>query len=719
MSNGPADPTNNASNASVERLRGLFSPQSIALFGATDKSRWSLYTYNNLTSFAGEVHCINPRAGTVHGQQAYADIAEVPGTVDLAYLMVPTKVVHETLERAADAGVRNAVILTAGFAEVDDEGKRMQQEIVDLAVARDLTLLGPNGNGYLNFTAKTMPYGLPVLSPPPAGGVGVVLQSGALASAILMLADARSIGLSMMVSMGNEAVVTLTDVVDYLIEDEGTTSIALFIESTRQPDEFVRVAEKARAAGKPIVAMKVGRSEASAQSALAHTGSLVGEDSVVDAVFRQVGVIRVASLEDLIMTSGLLAQTGPLRGNRAIFVTPSGGACDIIADRCEDEGIELPDLDSFVREALTNIVPSYAHVQNPLDVTGYVVVDPTPLPTALRAATADPQADVIVCMQEPPRVEPPRPEIAEESARLLVDAASAADVPVLFLTNSHIDLTPYGRAFCDRVGLKPPLGGIEHGLSALGHAMRWSVAQKTTQHVPVSETRSQIHAPADASGLWSEHRAAEFLSGNGVPMVPHRLVMSRDEAVNAAGELGYPVVAKIAAEEIAHKSDVGGVLLGLADPEAVGAAYDTLVQVGREKGASDAGEVLVAPMRPGGIELVVGVVRDPQWGQTLAVGLGGVWVEVLKDTALRRLPVTKPDVENMLDELRGTALLQGYRGTPAADRERLVETIYQVAAAAYDLREDVAELEVNPLWVRGSDVEGLDALIHWHRAGTN
>lgn len=703
----------NSGSTPVDRLKSLFNPKSIALFGATDKSRWSLYTYNNLRSFSGEVHCINPKATTVHGQQAYADIADVPGPVDLAYLMVPTRVVHETLERAADAGVRNAVILTAGFAEVDEEGRQLQQQIVDLAHERDLTLLGPNGNGYLNFAAGILPYGLPVLSPPPLGGVGVALQSGALASAILTLADARSIGLSMMVSMGNEAMVTLTDVVDYLIEDEGTTSIALFIESIRSPDEFVWVAEKARRAGKPIVAMKVGRSEASAMSALAHTGSLVGEDRVVDAVFRQLDVIRAESLEDLIMTAGLLAQTGPLAGSRAIFVTPSGGACDIIADRCESEGIALPTLDPIVAAKLADIVPAYAHVQNPLDVTGYVVVDPTLLPTALGVASADPRADLIVCMNEPPRVEPPRPEIAEQTARLLAESANASPVPVLFMTNSHIDLTPYGRAFCDRVGLRPPLGGIEHGLSAVGHAMRWSVSRSQERPKPEVPDRTPIVVPPGATGVWGEHQAAEFLAANAVPMTPHRIVESAVGAAAAAEELGFPVAAKMAANDLAHKSDVGGVLLALADSDAVANAYNELVMAARKQGIAEADEVLIAPMRSGGLELIVGVVRDPQWGQMLAVGLGGVWVEALKDTALRRLPVTTGDVHAMLGELRGSTLLDGFRGTPAVDRDRLVEVVCQIAAVAYDLRDHASELEVNPLWVQGDQIEGLDALIHW------
>lgn len=699
------------SEPSVERL---FNPRSIALFGATDKSRWSLYTFNNLASFPGDVYCINRRSKVVHDQPAFADIADVPATVDLAYLMVPTTVVRETLEKAANAGVRSAVVLTAGFAEVSDEGRALQDDVVALCQERGISMLGPNGNGYLNFTASTLPYGLPATPRGTDGSVGVVLQSGALASAILTLAEARNIGLSKLVSMGNEAMVTMTDVVDYLIDDPSTTSIALFIESIRKPDEFIRVARKARAAGKPIVALKVGRSEKSASTALAHTGSLVGSDSVIDAVFQQCDVVRVQSIEELIMTAGLLAQTGVLRGNRGIFVTPSGGACDIIADRCEDEGIALLDFSSDVRTKLHDLVPSYAHVNNPLDVTGYVVVDSTLLPNALRIAVSEPQVDFVVCVNEAPRLEPPRPELLEQSAGLIAEAVSAADVPVFLMSNSHTDLTPYGREFIARTGIPTPLGGIHLSLSALGHAVRWSAGVRAGHQSNAPEPEP-IEVPLDATGVWSEGHAATFLDAHGIPMAPHEIVTDAELAVVAAQRLGFPVVAKMASNAVAHKSDVGGVLVGLEDEAAVRDAFALLQERARALPAGDASGdgVLLAQMRSGGVELIVGMTTDPQWGQVLAVGLGGVWVEVLADTVLRRLPITLDDATQMISQLRGAALLNGFRGSPAADISALAAVIHRFAQLAGGLRGRISEMEINPLFVRGDQIEGLDALMTW------
>ena len=257
--------------------------------------------------------------------------------------MVPTSAVLGVLTEVADAGIPSVVLLTSGFAEVGEDGAELERQVVELARRRGLTILGPNGNGFINAAARITPYGLPIDDPLLSGPVGVVLQSGALASSVLTFAQTRNVGVSLLVSMGNESMVSMTDVMRYLIDDDATRVIALFIESVRRPDEFIALAREALAAGKPIVAIKVGRSQTGARVARAHTGSLVGDDAVVDAVFGQHGVIRVDCLEDLIITAGLLAATGPLPGNRVGFVTASGGASEIIADRAEDEGIEIPE----------------------------------------------------------------------------------------------------------------------------------------------------------------------------------------------------------------------------------------------------------------------------------------------------------------------------------------------------------------------------------------
>ncbi|MEU5866132.1 acetate--CoA ligase family protein [Nonomuraea sp. NPDC047529] len=694
-------------------VEALFNPRSIALVGATDKSGWSVSTLLNLRThgFSGPVHLVNPRGGVVHGSPAFRSLTEIPSPVDLVYVMVPTAAVLGVLKEGAKLGIGCYVILTAGFGEAGAEGARLEAEIAGFAREHGLTILGPNGNGYINAAAGVTPYGLPIPEPLLRGSVGVVLQSGALASSVLGFAQARNVGISLLTSMGNESVVTVTDVVDHLVDDPATKVVALFLETIRNPAEFSRVARRALVAGKPIVALKIGRSGLASHTAQAHTGALVGDDDVIDAAMRQLGVIRVRSLEDLIITAGLLAATGPLPGRRMGVVTPSGGASEIIADRAEDEGLELPPFAPATVERLAGIVPSFGTVQNPLDVTGYVLVDRTLLGRALQTVTADPGIDLVMLLSEPPRTAPPDPApvlaMYEASSRRIAESP----VPVVVVSNVLTDVTEFGRRVQKETGFPYVMGGIEHGLTAIGAAVRWSEAHRRALTSAPAGRTAVTGAPEGASGVWAEHRAAALLAAAGLPVVPSETAADEAAAVAAAERFGYPVVLKAAAEGLGHKSDIGGVRLGLSGPEEVRQAYREVVAAARAH-APDAG-ALIQPQRGGGVELLVGVVRDPAWGLTLAVGLGGVWVEVLRDAALRVLPVDAVEVRRALSELRGAALLDGARGTEPADLDAVADVVTRIAVFAESLGDALESLEINPLLVTGSRVEALDALITW------
>lgn len=700
-------------------VRRLFNPGSIALVGATDKSGWSVSTLTNLRThgFPGRVYLVNPRGGIVHGEPAYPSLSALPEPVDLAFVMVPTSAVLAVLREGAECGIRSYVILTAGFGETGEQGARLEAEIVSFAREHGLTVLGPNGNGYINAAAGITPYGLPIAAPLLRGSVGVVLQSGALASSVLGFAKARNVGISLLVSMGNEALLTFTDVVDYLIDDPATKSIALFLESIRNPAEFTRVARRALHAGKPIVALKIGRSELASHTAQAHTGALVGDDNVIDAAFRQLGVVRVRSLEDLIITAGLLAECGPLPGRRIGVVTPSGGASEIIADRAEDEGLELPAFAPETVAKLKEIVPPFASVQNPLDVTGYVLVDRTLLGQALEAVAADPGIDAVVLLSEPPKVPPPDPTATFALYSAYAKRIAESPVPVVVVSNVLTDITPFAREVQQKTGYPYVLGGIEHGMQAIAAAVRWSEAHRRAVH---GEEYARVRDPvtvaspsvAGATGLWAEHRAAALLADAGLPVVPTTLVHDEDAAAAVAERYGYPVVVKAAADGLGHKSDIGGVRLGLTGAEQVREAFRQVTAAAERHAAGPVG-ALVQPQRTGGVELLVGIVRDPAWGLTLAVGLGGIWVEVLRDTALRILPVDAAEVRRALGELRGAAVLRGLRGTEPADLDAVSDVVARIAAFAEGLGDRLEALEINPLLVTGSRVEALDALITW------
>jgi acyl-CoA synthetase (NDP forming) len=704
-----------AQRVTPEQLRSLFHPRGIALVGATDRSGWSQSVFGNLQVFgAGPLYCVNPRYQTVHGLPAFGSLRDLPEPVDLVFLMVPTGQVFSLVEEAAELGIRHLVVLTSGFGEMGAEGASLEQRLLALAQERGVTLLGPNGNGFVNATAQVAPYGLPITPPLISGPVGVVLQSGALASAVLTFAQAHAIGLSLLVSMGNETMISATDVIDYLIEAEDTRVIALFLESIRHPDELRRVALKALERQKPIVALKIGRSSLSARTALAHTGALVGNDAINDAAFRQLGIIRVDSVEDLLVTAGVLGYTGALPGRRMGVVTPSGGACDILSDRAQEEGIELPPFAPETVERLRAVLPAFSTVQNPVDVTGYVVVDRLLTQRALEVVIADPQIDFVACLVDPPRVAPAQLEPLLERYDLLGKTVRQARLPVVVLSNTCVDLTAFGHSIVERTGVHF-VGGLEHGLTALGNALWWSEMCRALQASRLPDSVPPMPSlETPARGVWSEFQARQLLQAQGIPVVPGVLATDAEMAVQAAQAFEMPVALKIQSSSIAHKSDVGGVLLNLASADEVRSGFQTLMERALALVPSEAiSGVLVSPMRPVGTELLVGILRDPLWGLVLTVGLGGIWTEALKDTSVRVLPADVDEIRSMLLELRGAPLLRGTRGQPPVDLDALSGVIFQVCQLALALPAALESLEINPLLISGTSIEALDVLITW------
>ena len=658
-------------------LRPLFEPKSIALIGATDKSMWSLNTFLNIqgSDFTGRTYLVNPRTPEVHGEKTYQSIAELPEVVDLVFVMVPTGAVLGTLKEAVAAGTRAAVVLTAGFGEVGEEGKRLEQEIVDFAEESGLALLGPNGNGFINAAKGITPYGL--------------------------------------TAMGNEAVLSVTDIMEYLIDSPETDVIALFLESVRDTEEFRRLAKKALLAGKPIVALKVGRSQLGAQAALAHTGALVGDNAVNAAAFDQMGVARVTSVEDLIITAGLFASVGSLAGNRMGVVTPSGGASEVIADRSEDEGIVLPPFAPDTIAALSEIVPSFATPQNPLDVTGYVVIDRTLTRRALTVVAEDPGIDFAIFNMDMPKVEGPDHAAAVEMFKTNADAIKALPMPAIVIGTALSDITDYGRRLQNESGFPYILGGVDRGIHAIGNVVAWSERQRAALAAAADEADVTPIVVEDATGMWTEHRAAQFLADNGVAVVPSRLANTAEEAIAAAEEYGYPVVVKAVADGLGHKSDIGGVRLNLNNADDVRNAHDQIVEALTALGSTGI-QTLVQPQRSAdGVELIVGIVRDPSWGLTLAVGLGGIWVEIMKDASLRVLPTNADEIKKSIMSLRAYPLLQGARGTKPVDIDALASEVAKIADVAYRLGDRLEALEINPLRAAADGNEALDALITW------
>jgi acetate---CoA ligase (ADP-forming) len=706
-----------------ERLRSLFEPRSIALIGASDKSAWSMMIHGGLRAagYTGRVYYVNPRAETVHGQPTVAGLAAIGEPVDLAYVMVPPDAVLPVFQEIVAAGIHNAIVLTAGFGEAGAAGQQRQRELSELAYANDIAIIGPNCLGYINVTQQIVAMPTTCKHPIIAGPVAIVSQSGAIGAVMLNYANEQNIGLSALISTGNEAVVSVTEAIDYLVDHEPTRVIAVFMETVRHPAEFVRVARRAFAAGKPIVALKAGRGVLSARVAQAHTGALVGDDQVIDALFRQLGIIRVESLEELVLSANLIAQIGPLRGNRLGFVAISGGACDLAADLAEQMGIDLPEFAEATRAGLRELLPAAGAAYNPLDVTGAAISNRELFGNMLKVIGQDPNLDALVCVMGFPTDDSPMQQFIVDILSYIAGALHEITIPAFMADTMHFAINDVTRHTIERTGLPVLPGGIQQVLTALGKAMRWwerRRAYHADQRGTVEDSVLAIELGAPAAGAWSEHQTRQLLDRYGIPVIPARLATSADASATAARELGFPVALKIVSPDILHKSDIGGVQLHLRDEDAVHAAF---VQVLRAAEAlSPAPQIegaLVSPMRAGGVELLVGVVRDPDWGQVLAVGMGGIFVEVLQDASLRVLPIARDEVRAMLGELQGAALLRGARGATPADLDRLVDVIYRIGVLAQALGDGMESLEINPLRVDGAQIEALDALITWRGEG--
>lgn len=702
--------------ARYRRLRSLFAPRGIAVVGASDRSRWSRYTVENLrrSGYRGDMHLVNRRGGEVHGTPALTSLSEVPEGVDLAYALTGPDSLPSVIEQAHERGIANLAVIAAGFGETGEEGTAYERRLVAMAEERGMIILGPNNLGFLNRVDGVTPWSQSMPWPATEGGVGVMSQSGALGIYLMAYAEQRDVGLSHLVTLGNEAMLTVAEGVDYLVDEPGTRVIALYLESVRRPDAFVAAVDRALAAGKPVVVYKAGRGETGARVAAAHTGALTGDDAVFDAVFRQYGVIRVGSIEDLVTTAGLLDAYGVLPGNRVGFVTGSGAMCGVISDAADEVGLEVPE---FAPETVTALrdggLPSFATPQNPLDTTGYVVVEPHILPMAQRVVSQDPNIDLLVVTSWMPQDEEAAKRM-DTSLTALGELARSSPVPVVSMEFLPTDFTPFARGQRRDRGLPHVVDSLSRGVRALGRATWWSERYRARlDHVPDRSTLVPALGEAPRRDAWSEQAAVSLLRDNGVPVVPGALVQDAAQARRAAEEFGGPVALKIASADLAHKSDVGGVALNLT-PAEVGPALDAMREtVGRKAPDATLDGALVSPMRSGGTELLVGVVRDPVWGLVLAVGLGGVWVEVMRDVVLRRLPVSEADVLEAIGELRCMPLLTGARGAAPVDLPALAAVIARIGRLAVALGDDLLELEVNPLHVQCERIEALDALIRW------
>lgn len=691
----------------MDAISRLLKPRSVAVIGASadvNKTAGRPVSYLRKHGFTGNIFPVNPRVENIAGLRCYPDIASLPEVPDVGIVLLGAERAHLAVRDLAARGTAAAIVLASGYTETGEDGVRRQREL--LAAAGKMRLLGPNTIGLVNLTDDIVlsASGALEMEHFPAGSIGVVSQSGGILGALLSRAAARGIGLSKLVSTSNEADLDLADFVDYLADDEATKVIALYIESVRNPDTFRAAALKAARAGKPIVAFKIGRSEAGAKAAVSHTGALAGADRMYDALFRQVGIIRAQTFGDLLDIPAALAAGRVLRGNRIAILTSTGGAGTLVSDSLGVSGFEtpVPDAQTAARLRALQTGDHAALDRNPIDVT-LAGLQPDLLRGAIKALLDSPSYDALTVIVGSSGLAMP-----ELMAGAIQDCLPTSDKPVLAFVSPHAPEVAALLTQRDVPAFTAP-ESCSAAFSGMLKAARWT-PPNAQPSMPVQV--SPVEFPA---GSLDEAQAKQLFAAFGVPGVREVVVTTPAEAERAAHHLGGRVVLKILSNEITHKSDVGGVAVNLS-PEQVGARLDAMAaEVTAATGMAPT-RFLVQEMVTGGTELILGFVRDPL-GSAILLGMGGVTAELFKDTAMRLLPPTgglsRADALELARELKTWPLLDGFRGRPKADIEALVSAIVAFSQMAAQMGDRLVEAEINPLFVlsQGHGVRAADGVV--------
>ena len=693
-------------------LKPILTPGSIAVVGA---SRTPGTIGHEIVAslvrcgYTGAVYPVNPRANAICAIPAFPDIEAVPVAVDQAIIVVPKELVQEVVEGCARKGIPGLVVISSGFKEVGGDGLERERRLTEFVRARGMRMVGPNCMGVLNANPAISMNGTFAPSLPPYGKVGFVSQSGAMGLSVLDYAREYGIGISQFVSVGNKPDVSGNDLLLAWENDPDVEVILMYVENFGNPTKFLQLATRISRT-KPIIVVKSGRSLAGARAASSHTGALAASDAAVDALLAQAGVLRAASIEELFDLAMAFAVQRPPRSRRTAVLTNAGGPGILAADACEANALELPELAAATVARLAPLFPAEASIRNPLDMIASAT--PQGYRAALGALLDDPGVDAALAIFVPPL------GVTQGDVSLAI-ASIAEEHPAktVFGVLMGYRGLPQGKATLHEAGI-PAYIFPESAARALAAMCRWREwcerPASPIELLPVDAVRARRvieTALAEGRSRLAEDEALELLASYGIPVARGELATTAEQAVAQAERLGFPVVLKIVAPAIVHKTEVGGVRVNLDDAAEVRRAFDQIIRGARtaQPGVSITG-VLVQAMVQDGRELIVGMTRDPVFGPLVMFGLGGILVEILRDVSFRIAPFGREEARRMMGEIRGARLLDPVRGSPAADRSAIEDVLLRVSRLVMDFPE-IRELDVNPLMAMPSGTVAADARV--------
>ena len=694
-------------------LSKLLDPASIAVIGASTRAgSFGERVLHNLRHYGGRYYPVNARYQTIGELTCYPNVRDLPEAVDCAVITAAREAVEEIVLDCVKAGVGGAIIFASGYSETGREDRIAQQDRL-AAIAREsgIRIVGPNCIGVVNATLDsriTFMDITPIPRPVPHA-VGIISQSGALGMALAQ-GVVRGLSVSHVLTSGNSCDVDMADYVNYLVDDPTCASIACVFEGMSTPRRLLLAAENAWRADKPLVIFKMATGEQGAQAAMSHTGSLAGSHETYRAAFRKVGAVVVDDFESLMETAAFFAKAPAPKAAGAAIVAASGGAAIMAADRAEQNGVPMPQPSDAVRVILESRIPEFGSSRNPCDVTAQVLSDPEALGVCAGALLSDPRYGVLVSpMTYGYAPSAKRPQVYNELAKQHGKMAC-----VVWQTEWQEGPGVVEANQCERVALFRSMNACFAALASWQwRADKRAAGAQTVTPTPAATITQAKHLIAAASGATvTEREAKEILSLYGVSVVGEQLTQTADEAVAAASKLGFPVVMKVESPDLPHKTEAGVIRLNLRSEADVRTAYAAVMaNAAKVSPPPRINGVLVQPMVPQGVELVIGARNDPLFGPLIVVGLGGILVELLKDSALSPAPVTALEARGMLLRLKGYKLLEGFRGMAAVDVDKLAEIISRVSRFAADHTDQIAELDINPLICGGDQITAVDALI--------
>ncbi len=664
----------------IGRLDAILKPKSVAVIGAsTSPDKMGHEILKNIidSGFSGTVYPINPKADVILDLPCHKSVKDIAKAPDLAVIIIPARFVPQAVQECGEAGVKGAVIITGGFSEASEEGEQLQNQLIEIAKKFGVRLIGPNCQG-VNNPHHPLCASWPLLTY--RGKIALISQSGTVGAAMMDWLSEDKLGTSSFVSMGNRADVDEADLIAYFNQDQNTEVIAAYIEGIKRPKNFIQAVQQLK---KPLVVLKSGRTPKGKVAAESHTKALAGADAVYEALFSKYNICRAYTAEEFYDYAKALAYLKPPKGNRILFITTSGGAAILATDQAEQEGLDVSPLPQEAVAAITPLIPAHAIKANPVDLTG--------------DATAQMFGDVIeatrkyydtlgVIFGDP----------VQDASRVVTPGANEL---IIFYGGADVERSE--SELMHRKGI-PVFPTPERGIKALAQ-----VIERKTLDAP---QRPTLTVPATGRQL-PLHQAFSQIAGQGLPCTAFALADSRARAVQIAQEQGFPVALKISSPDILHKSDVGGVRLDLHSSEAVETAYDELlssVQHSNSKARIEG--VLVSKMASPGLEVIVGMNRDPQFGPVILFGLGGIMVEIFQDVSLRLLPLTKDDALSMIREIKGSGLITGYRGRSAVDEQALADCLLAVSRLAEGSPE-IIEIDLNPVFAYPDGILVADARV--------